>query len=142
MLTAYLDTSAFAPFFLPGESDSKFVELGRSAEAFATSRLARVEMHRILYRRRADRMIGPGQYGRLLRHVDDWLAHQALIDVSELIVVRASHLVSDRRLRVLDAIHLASALYIRDEGGEDVVFATADVRLAEAAAAERLEVFG
>ena len=40
------------------------------------------------------------------------------------------------QLRTLDAIHLASALLLREEGGLAVVFACAEGGLREAAAAE------
>jgi predicted nucleic acid-binding protein len=45
------------------------------------------------------------------------------------------------RCRSLDAIHLATALYVQREMGESVVMCTLDVRMREAAEALRFEVF-
>ena len=42
-------------------------------------------------------------------------------------------------LRGFDAIHLASALMLKRALGEEVIFAAADVRLLQAAGAERLQ---
>ena len=60
-------------------------------------------------------------------------------DVDDSVVTEAGRLAEQHALTALDALHLASALSLR-EPGEDVAFVTFDRRLREAALAEGLTV--
>jgi uncharacterized protein len=75
------------------------------------------------------------------KSVDDLISAVALFDVTNGILHRAANpfIVP---LKTLDAIHLATALAIRDESQEDVAFATHDVQLARAASALDFPVLG
>ena len=65
---------------------------------------------------------------------DEWSKFD-VVDLDQSLAERAADLAIDHRLRSLDAIHLAAALTLRPD---DLVFASWDDRLAEAAAAEGL----
>ncbi|MDP1832895.1 MAG: type II toxin-antitoxin system VapC family toxin [Geothrix sp.] len=130
----YLDTSALVKL-LRVELDSEAVwKAAENAKALASSTLARVEVH--------------SAFARLLREGQPSEAIQtSLVEFEELwrgmaqvqmdrAVDAACGLCIKHPLRTLDAIHLASALLLREEGGLEVVFACADGRLRDAAAAE------
>jgi predicted nucleic acid-binding protein len=66
---------------------------------------------------------------------DEWPAF-AIVEVDQLLVEHAAALALKRKLRSLDALHLAAALVLPDA---DLVFAAWDLRLHTAARAEGLQ---
>lgn len=80
---------------------------------------------------------------------DDWMFHLGRIELSAGVLGFIPELVRKHPLRGFDAIHLASALWIRDAlrlgkslaAGRPVTFATSDKQLGRAAAAEGLDTF-
>lgn len=78
-----------------------------------------------------------GRYGE--RYAEDarsFLMDVALLPLDDTVLAEAAS-VDPAELRSLDALHLATALSVRDEIG---VFITYDQRVAEAAVTERLRV--
>lgn len=70
------------------------------------------------------------------RFIQDW-SHVDVLGVDEALVVLAGELASRHGLRGYDAVHLASALRVAG-AGQPVLFASFDLRLTNAAAAEGL----
>lgn len=122
----YLDTSAFLKTVL---DEAESTSLRRylddcQPDTLVSSKLLAIESRRGVMRNRPARMPA----------VDVGLAVVTLLDLSDAVVESASRL-PDPMLRSLDAIHLATALLIR----EDIdVMLTYDERLAAAAAAHGL----
>lgn len=73
--------------------------------------------------------VAADQFGEL------W-AEVAVVEVNDRLIADAAELARRHRLRAYDAVHLASALFVKREG--DVAFACWDKELREAAAAEGL----
>jgi predicted nucleic acid-binding protein len=71
----------------------------------------------------------------------DW-KNYFVIEVSEGVAKLGSELVEKHPLRALDALHLASALFLRERVRSDVFFSSFDGKLNEAAQAEGLAVPG
>ncbi len=67
---------------------------------------------------------------------EEWPAF-GIVEVDQSLVEHAAALAVDHALRSLDALHLAAALLL---GGDDLMFATWDLRLHTAARAEGLPV--
>ncbi len=67
---------------------------------------------------------------------EEWPAF-GIVEVDQALAERAASLAIGRELRSLDALHLAAALALP---GEDLTFATWDVRLHAAAGAEGLKL--
>lgn len=124
---AYLDTSAYVklPLRELGHEDLRY-ELSRWS-GFVSSMLLGVEAIRACVR------YGTG-YAADARA---WLGDVALVPIDDEVMDRAATL-GPSGLRTLDALHLATALTIRDEIG---AFFTYDQRLAEAAADHGLPIF-
>lgn len=122
----YLDTSAFLKMVLD-EAESavllKYLE-GHPAGRLVSSSLLAVEARRGVLRHRSAR----------LPRTDVLLGQVEQIGISEAVIESASRL-PDPMLRPLDAIHLATALLIRDDVEELLTY---DVRLRGAAAAHGL----
>jgi predicted nucleic acid-binding protein len=136
----YLDTSALVKLIHP-EAGSEVVRRAvAQANALATSVLTRIEVHATLARL--------GREGASQELLTSWFSAfarlwvpMALINMDRAVDV-ASGLCLKHPLRSLDAIHLASALRIREEGQLEVAFATADRRLGEAARKEGFALVG
>lgn len=125
----YIDTSFLALTLLEQEFAERTIDYLQTAtetEVLISSALLQVEVARLAHRT-----------GLSLNEVNSVLDGIALLDIDDEIVNAASSLIED--LKSLDAIHLASALYI-DSTADPVVFATHDRRLAEAAVSHGLEV--
>jgi predicted nucleic acid-binding protein len=127
-LPAYVDTSAIVKLVVEEpESDA----LLRSLEQWpdrVSSALARVEVHRALWRAGASR----GAHAR----ADAVLGALVLVRLDEPVLSQAASF-KDPQLRALDAVHLATALTLGDDPD---AFITYDARLARAAARLRLPV--
>ncbi len=124
----YLDTSAFLKTVLaePQSAALRTYLDDRPDAPLVSSTLLAVEARRGVLRHRPDR----------LPRVDVLLARLGLLAMSDAVVESASRL-PDPLLRSLDALHLATALLIRDDVE---VILTYDERLAEAARSHGIEV--
>ena len=130
----YLDTSALVKLLRIEEGSGQVRQAAESAQALASSTLAKIEVHAAL--------------ARLLREGEELEVIQSSRQAFEAMWQDMAQVQMDRTvdaacglcrrhpLRSLDAIHLASALLLREEGGLEVQFACADNRLATAAQAE------
>lgn len=117
----YLDSSAIVKLVAPEPETTSLVKMLRSDPEAVSGSLARVEVLRAVGRAgaAADRM----------RRAEAVLDRIALVPIDEGILHRAAAL-GPASLRTLDAIHLATALFL----GSDIVgMITFDARLSEAA---------
>ncbi len=135
----FADTSAFIKLYFDEIGSVEMAErvgLGR----LALSVLAYAEVYAAFARRRRESLLSPKEHTVLCaRFEEDW---QAVIRVASSPAARRwiPGLCADFPLRGADAVHLASALELRDAGLE-VAFAASDGRLTEAAETLALEVF-
>ena len=127
-LPVYLDTSAIVKLVAPEpETDALFSALARWPDRVSCE-LARVEVHRALWRAGASRAIRA--------RADAVLSGLVLLRIDDSVLSRAGSF-KDPTLRALDAVHLAAALSIGDQPD---AFITYDARLARAAEKQRLPV--
>lgn len=127
-LPVYLDASALVKLVVREAETDDLIEALADWPDRVSSAIARVEMHRALWRAAAPRA--------LHARADDVLAALVLVRVDEQVLSRASSF-RDPALRALDAVHLATALSLGDDAD---AFITYDARLAAAARRQRLEV--
>lgn len=150
----YLDTSALIKRYVQ-EPGSKSIRLKLESEEAAgrpmfTSVLTFAEVHAALMQRRIDKSLSRHRFETCRESFDtDWTVNFSPIalDPSVLLIVRD---VVSLGLKGADAVHLASAVWLRDSlalgtlpnaKGESLLFATSDKRLVAAAVAKRLRVF-
>src|SRR5688572_21123053 len=122
----YLDTSCMAKLYVKEPDAIEVRNTVNEAEGLITSEISFVEMHSLVARRAREKLLTTAEVKRIL-HVfgSDW-SHYGRIPIDEDLVKRAGRLVAKHPLRALDAIHLASALMIRNIEKEPVFFLTAD----------------
>jgi uncharacterized protein len=134
----YLDTSALVKRFVEEKGSRRIEEIVSNGEPVATAKIAYAEVYAGLTRKKREGLLSARRYGVASRSFEqDWPTY-VRVDLRDEVLVLARDLMERRPLRGFDAIHLASALILRKELGEPVVFVAADARLAQTAVAERL----
>jgi predicted nucleic acid-binding protein len=128
--TTYLDASAIVKILLREADGGAARSLWRTAERRTTSVVAYVEARAAMAAAVRDRRLAPVAVEALRLELDRrWRQCQPVALDDRLLSLAAS--VGDREgLRALDAIHLATALYVADAR---TLFVTWDRRLADAA---------
>lgn len=89
----------------------------------ATSILAYVEARAAFARRQREGGMSRGDHRRIQRDLEREWEHYVRLQVSEPLVRSAARLAKRERLRVYDALHLASALTLKQRLTAPVVFA-------------------
>jgi predicted nucleic acid-binding protein len=128
----YLDTSAALRAVVEAGASPQIEERIANAEAILSSRLAIVESARVFHRLRLEGTFRGQQLDELERTVDELWSRSEIWELSKKICAAAAMIAPSRRLRTLDALHLATFLAARRRiAGLDLV--TADERLRQAA---------
>lgn len=138
-MNLYLDTSALIKLYVDEPGRKAITAAAHAADVVGTSVLAFVEAHAALARRRRDHALTSGVHRRARRVFRrDWPRYLRF-EVDEALVAGAARLAERLSLRAFDAVHLASALVMREQLG-DTVFACWDQGLARAAREAGLSV--
>jgi uncharacterized protein len=122
----YMDSSALVKLVVPEPETKGLRELIRSWPERVSSVMARIEVERVA------RRIGGGA----IRRARTVLSRIALVELDDEVVETAAAL-EPPTLRTLDAIHLGTAISLRNDLGAVCAY---DARLADAAAAEAIRV--
>lgn len=137
-MTLYLDTSALVKLYFEEAGSDEVRQKVQLASVVATSRLAYIETLAGIARKNREAELVRKDCTRVTAEfLDDWRSF-FVIEVSEPLCKLAGDLVGRHPLRTLDAIHLASALLLRERVEERVEFCGFDQRLGEAAKLEGL----
>lgn len=115
----YVDSSALVKLVLPEAESSSMIEFTAKFDTLVTNTIGAIEFRRAVKR----------HYAQQLWAVERVLAEMTILELSHE-VRRTAELLEPTILRTLDAIHLASALVIREEIEAFVAY---DERLLEAA---------
>jgi predicted nucleic acid-binding protein len=139
MTIHYLDPSALdqTPFAERGSDPMRF--LFRGPLRAACSRLGLVEMIATASRKGHYEHLNPAAIDRLMRNIHADFALFKIVDISDPTIEIAIDTATRHRLRAMDALHLASALVLRQTA--DVTMVSADLELLSAALHEGLGVF-
>ena len=129
----YLDASALVKRYVTEPGSTESIALMAAAEAVATSLVTRAEVAAALARAVRLEILDQDGGRRAQRTFSREWPDIARVPVGEALVSRAETLAWDHGLRGYDAIQLASALTWRDSIDQDVVLATFDRQLWEAA---------
>jgi len=130
---AYLDASALVKRYLVERGSRETIELTSQADMTATSTISRAEVAAGLAEAVRVRVVMDDVAKRAQRSfAGDW-ADLLRVPVTEALVERAESLAWEHGLRGCDAVHLASALTWQESAGEEIVLATFDQQLWEAA---------
>jgi predicted nucleic acid-binding protein len=130
---AYLDASALVKRYIVERGSEETVALTASSDVTATSIVSRAEVAAALAKAaRAGLIKEDVARNAQRRFVGDW-PDLARVSLTEAVVERAERLAWEHGLRGYDAVQLASALAWQESVGAEIVLATFDRQLWEAA---------
>ena len=131
----YLDTSALVKLHVEEDGSPVVRQAVERGEVVATSALAYVEARAAMVRRLHEGGLSAADYRRVIRDLDaDWDRY-LVVGVTDILIREGARLAEAYRLRVYDAVHLASAATVRAPA-EPWVFASWDASLEKAARRE------
>jgi len=136
----YLETSNLAKLYVDEPGTEEVQKSIQEADVVATSVVAYPEARAAFARKHREKAIRAVDYRALREAFDSEWNRYFVLFLNDEIARLAGDLAEKHGLRGFDAIHLAAALFIKKEASATLVFSSADVRLAEAAAQEGLTV--
>ena len=129
----YLDTSALVKRYVTETGADLVAQAIAAAIVVGSSVICRAEMAAALAKAvRVNALSADGASAALQVFRSEW-PRLVRVQASEAVIAQAEGLAWELGLRGYDAVHLASALRLRDAMGEEVTFATFDPRLWQAA---------
>ncbi len=151
----YLDSSALFKRYQnePGTQalNARLREESKGIRSVFTSVLTYAEIHAVFARRAREKLLSAEEAITVQDEFDaDWVLSISPIELTTGVLAFVRNLVKGFPLRGADAIHLASALWLRDmarlgmkadQYAGPLVFVSSDKQLAKAAAKSHLEVF-
>jgi predicted nucleic acid-binding protein len=135
----YLDTSALIKRFVAEKGSPLVQTLVKRKGPIATAKIAYAEVYAGLTRKLREGHLSDVQYALACRQFEaDWQAY-VRVELHDNTLFLARDLIRRHPLRGFDAVHLASAISLKNALGEEITFAAADERLLRAAEAEDLK---
>ena len=136
---AYFDASILARSYVLEAGTAEALRLLR-AHAVISSAIAPVELASALRRRRMEQRLSRSEFQRLTAAIREDREHWTLVEADSTVLTRAEQVTTNRAVRTLDAVHLASALVLRDLADHAVPFITGDEQQRRAGIALGLDV--
>lgn len=132
-MTVYAETSAVLRWLFAEEKGEALRVALAAAEKVTSSRLTLIETRRVVRRAERDGRITAAQSADILAIFAQAASTWAILEITEEIVHRAEDTFPSEPVRTLDAIHLASALFLR-QSFPDLVIVSSDERVSANAA--------
>lgn len=136
----YVDTSALVKLYVEEPLSQELSYAVDEAEAVATSLLAYTEAMAAFARARREVRLSPQEYRRVVDAFEEDWSRYITVEVTDQLVKTAGHLAASRALRGYDALHLASALTLRERVPSSMMFVAFDRALSVAAKRESLRI--
>jgi len=127
-VTLYAETSAVLRWLFAEQGGEEIRAALAAAEKVTASRLALIETRRVVQRAEREGRITAAQGADLRAVFAQAAATWAILEISQEVAGRAEAGFPSEPVRTLDAIHLASALFLR-QSFPDLVVLTADERV-------------
>ncbi len=139
-MNLYADTSALVKHYHDEIGSDQVDDWMRSAKQFFSSALTRLEMTAFVERSKINRRFDSPTYRTIVSEIERDIATKkiTLLDIDHHVVAGANQLIKTRRLRVQDALQLASALALQQRLAAPLAFLCADQHLLSAARLEGL----
>jgi predicted nucleic acid-binding protein len=133
----YFDSSAFVELLVEEEGSELAAEMWDGCDAAVSSRLAYPEVRAALANAGRNHDLDERDLGRAEEAWEEYWAATRPVELTPTVERHAGQLARDHGLRGADAVHLASALAIRDP---ELIFAVWDRRLHAGARAAHVRV--
>ena len=144
-MIAYLDTSAFVPLVVEQPTSPVCERIWTDSPVLVSSVMLTAECMAALSMARRMGRLGPRGLRTAVANAEELLGQVALVTATPSIAAQAGSLALDQGLRAYDAVHLATALTLRDdassaEGADELALVSGDQDLLTAANAVGLTV--
>ena len=136
----YLDTSALVKLYVDEPLSQELSAAVDESEAVATSLLAYAEAMAAFARARREARLSPHGYRHIVDAFEEDWPRYIVVEVTDRLVKKTGNLAASRALRGYDALHLASALSLRERVPSAVMFVAFDRELNIAAKREALRI--
>lgn len=136
----YLDTSALVKLYLEEEGAVLVRTAVERSQLVATSSIGYVEARAAFARRSREGVLSAQGYRTILRQFNAEWGRYLHLDVTDAIIKASGDIAEKYHLRAYDAIHLTSAIVLKDRLSARVVFASWDAALDVAARQSGLEL--
>ena len=127
-MTLYAETSAVLRWLLSQEGGEGIRARLAKARHVVSSRLTMIEARRVVRRAERDGWMTAAEAADVLALLAQATSTWSLLEVSEAVARRAEDAFPNEPVRTLDAVHLASALFLR-QAFPDLVLVSVDERL-------------
>lgn len=135
----YFDSSALVKRYIR-EEGTEFVEnLCEKERLIATSKLTYPEILSALARKLRAKEIRDSEYEYAFQKFSNDWAGITVLEFHDEIFEKLKGLIEVHSLKAADAVHLASALWLKESMKEQVVFVASDLALLKAASREKLD---
>lgn len=139
-MNLYLDTSVLVKLYVSEDGSDVIRSAVGSARLVATSLMAYVEARAAFARRSRERVLQAADHRRIVRSLDtDW-AHYLRLELPEMLIQHAARIAETHGLRAYDAVHLASAVTLRERLAAPITFGCWDSKLESQAVRVGLDV--
>lgn len=136
----YMDASALVKRYMAEPGTGRVLDLLREAERIFISKVAYAELLMTFRRKREEGLLSKKDFSSLCRTLDrDWSGF-LLVEVSDEVMEIIRRRCLRHPLRALDAIHLSSALWVKNLVKGPIGMVCSDRRLTHAAQREGLVV--
>jgi predicted nucleic acid-binding protein len=138
-LILYLDTSSLVKLYVEEAASADVADLVGSAEVTGTSLIAYAEARAAFARRFRENAFSSKDYKRLRSQFESDWRNFLSIHVNPEIIRMAGDLAEKHGLRGYDAVHLASAVTLREKLASPITFSCYDTLLQNASQREKLD---
>ena len=140
-MIVYVDTSALLKRYFQESFSEEVLATWQQSEALVTSSVTYAETMAIIYRKKKDSDLEDNVVQKIVDAFQrDWSGF-IRVEVTDALNKYIDNVVQKHLLRGFDAIHLASALVVKEGVPSNFFFACFDQRLNQAARLEDLDVF-
>jgi predicted nucleic acid-binding protein len=137
----YIDSSALVKRYVSEPGSEAMDRLLAEHPYAAASRLAYPEILSALNRKRAMKDISTRVFDEMAKAFESDWRKLFILELDDALLPIMKKAIRKHSIRGADAVHLASAMWLRSTLKEDVIFACSDRKLLDAARSERLVAF-
>jgi len=136
----YLDTSDLVKLYVEEEKSTKIRDSVSTCGVVATSIISYAEVRAAFARKFREGGLKEKFYRQFINDLDkDW-ENYFVLNLTENIVKSAGSLCEKYGLRGFDALHLASALFLKRNSSLSILFSCSDIKLNDVAKSEGFDV--
>jgi predicted nucleic acid-binding protein len=139
-MIVYLDTSSLVKLYVEEIDSEKIRDVARNAAAISTARIAYAEARSAFARKQREDGFSLNILRKIVEDLNkDWESY-FVIEITDGLIRFAGDIAERYLLRGFDAIHLASAVHLKNKINSEIYFSSYDTRLNQSAEREELVI--